>query len=109
MTSQPCEACIDALDAYQVLASAGISPPPKRVLNFITQRVKLDEYLGNGITDICGCAEVVETGYHFCQFHRQHYFAYRQKANPATMLSVQQWAQKRRSPVSVWATKGAVR
>lgn len=103
------QACIEGLDAYQSLTSAGVSPPPKRILNFITQRVKLDGYQGDGITDICGCAEVIDDGGQLCHFHRQHYFAYRQKANPATMLRVQQWAQKRRFPESVWATKGAVR
>ncbi len=103
------QACLDGLDAYQMLASEESSPPPKRVLNFITQRVKLDGYLRDGITDICGCAEVIEDGGQLCHFHRQHYFAYRQKANPATMLRVQQWAQKRRIAESVWATKGAVR
>ena len=102
------QSCFEGLDAYQALTSEGISPPPKRVLNFINQRVKLDGYLGDSITDVCGCAEVIETGHQLCPFHRQHYFAYRQKANPATMLHVQQWAQKRRNPVSVWATKGGI-
>jgi hypothetical protein len=102
------QACFEGLDAYQMLTSEGISPPPKRILNFINQRVKLDGYLGDSITDVCGCADVVETGHQLCHFHRQHYFAYRQKADPATMLHVQQWAQKRRNPVSVWATKGGL-
>lgn len=102
------QACFEGLDAYQMLISEGISPPPRRVLNFINQRVKLDAYLGDSITDVCGCAEVVETGHQLCHFHRQHYFAYRQKADPATMLHVQQWAQKRRNPVSVWTTKGGL-
>lgn len=103
------QACFDGLDAYQQMTSAGISPPPKRVLNFITQRVKLDSYQGDGITDICGCADVINDGNQLCHFHRQHYFAYRQKADPKTMLLVQQWALKRKSQVSLWATKGAVR
>jgi hypothetical protein len=103
------QGCLDGLDAHQILTSMGIFPPPKRVLNFVTQRVKLDGYLGDGITDICGCTEVVEDGHQLCPFHRQHYFAYRQKADPATMLRVQQWTQKRRSAISVWATKGALR
>jgi hypothetical protein len=102
------EACLNGLDAYQMLLTAGISPPPQRVLNFITQRVKLDGYLRDGITDICGCAEVIEEGGQLCHFHRQHYFAYRQKADPKTMLQVQHWAQKRRCSVSVWKTKGGV-
>ena len=102
------QACFEGLDAYQMLTSEGISPPPKRILNFINQRVKLDGYLGDSITDVCGCAEVIETGHQLCPFHRQHYFAYRQKADPATMLHVQQWAQKRRNPVSVWSTKGGL-
>lgn len=102
------QACFEGLDAYQMMTSEGVSPPPKRILNFINQRVKLDGYLGDSITDVCGCAEVIETGHQLCHFHRQHYFAYRQKANPATMLHVQQWAQKRRNPVSVWATKGGL-
>lgn len=102
------EACLNGLDAYQILISAKVSPPPQRILNFITQRVKLDGYLRDGITDICGCAEVIEDGFQLCHFHRQHYFAYRQKADPKTMLQVQQWAQKRRCSVSVWKTKGGV-
>jgi hypothetical protein len=103
------QACFDGLDAYQQMTSAGVSPPPNRVLNFITQRVKLDGYQGDGITDICGCADVIENGNQLCHFHRQHYFAYRQKASPTTMLRVQQWAQKRKSAISVWKTKGALR
>lgn len=102
-------ACIDGLDAYQQMTSVGVSPAPRRVLNFITQRVKLDGYEGDGITDICGCADVIEDGNQLCPFHRQHYFAYRQNAAPATMLRVQQWALKRKSLVSVWKTKGGVR
>lgn len=103
------QSCLDGLDAHQMLASEGVSPPPKRILNFITQRVKLDGYLRDGITDICGCAEVIEDGFQLCHFHRQHYFAYRQKADPKTMLQVQRWALKRKCVVSVWHTKGAVR
>jgi hypothetical protein len=103
------QACFDGLDAHQKMISAEISPHPKRVLHFIAQRVKLDGYQSDGITDICGCADVIEDGNQLCHFHRQHYFAYRQKADPATMLRVQQWASKRKSAVSVWATKGAVR
>ncbi|MEO8737924.1 MAG: hypothetical protein ABI380_15460 [Edaphobacter sp.] len=103
------QACLDGLDAHQMLISANVSPPPKRILNFITQRVKLDGYLGDSITNVCGCAEVIEDGHQLCYFHRQHYFAYRQKANPATMLRVQQWSQRRKSPINVWATKGGAR
>jgi len=102
------QACFNGLDAYQMLETAGASPPAKLVLNYITQRVKMDGYLGDAITDVCGCPEQIKTGDQLCPFHRQHYFAYRQKADPATMLSVQQWAQKRRSPVSVWSTKGGL-
>lgn len=102
------QVCIDGLDAYQMLTTAGISPAPKRVLNFITQRAKLDGYLEDSITDVCGCAELIESGHQLCPFHRQHYFAYRQKADPATMLRVQHWAQKRKNSVSVWATKGGL-
>jgi hypothetical protein len=103
------QTCFDGLDAYQQMTSAGVSPPPNRVLNFINQRVKLDGYQGDGITDICGCADVIEDGNQLCHFHRQHYFAYRQKADPKTMLRVQQWALKRMSAISMWKTKGAVR
>jgi len=102
------QACFNGLDAYQMLETAGASPPAKLVLNYITQRVKMDGYLGDAITDVCGCPEQIKTGDQLCPFHRQHYFAYRQKADPATMLNVQQWAQKRRSPVSVWSTKGGL-
>lgn len=102
------QACFNGLDAYQMLETAGASPPAKLVLNYITQRVKMDRYLGDAITDVCGCPEQIKTGDQLCPFHRQHYFAYRQKADPATMLNVQQWAQKRRSPVSVWSTKGGL-
>jgi hypothetical protein len=92
-----------------MLASAGSSQPTKRVLNLITQRVKLDTYLGDSITNVCGCADLIEDGHQLCHFHRQHYFAYRQKAEPATMLRVQQWSQKRKSAIDVWATKGGAR
>lgn len=102
------QACFNGLDAHQMLEAAGTSPPAKIVLNHIMQRVKLDGYMGDSITDVCGCPDQIKTGDQLCPFHRQHYFAYRQRADAATMLSVQQWAQKRRSPISVWSTKGGL-
>lgn len=103
------QACLDGLDAQQVLTPAELSHPKKRALNLLPQRVKLEGYLGDSITNVCGCADVIEDGHQLCHFHRQHYFAYRQRANPATMLRVQEWSVKRKSAIDVWATSGGLR
>lgn len=103
------QACLDGLDAQQILSPAEFSHPTKRALNLVPQRVKLEGYLGDSITNVCGCAGVIEDGHQLCHFHRQHYFAYRQKANPETMLRVQQWSLKRKSAIDVWATNGGLR
>ena len=88
------------MDTPQIMQAEIDRPEPYAELDQLTleQKSERDEYI-----------EKMRAGLAAAILHRQHYFAYRRKANPATMLRVAQWAMKRMSAVSVWKTKGAVR